>query len=63
MGAMATILDFQPEQFYLFLIYKLPQFFKVSFKPIGHLIGEETIKYIFKMAATVTILDFWSERF
>ena len=52
MVAMATILDFRFERFWLFLIYKSPWCFLPSFESIGFS-GQEKKqkKKIFKMAA------------
>ena len=43
MAALAAILDFRSEQFYLFM-YKSPQCFLPSFKPIGLLFQEKKQK-------------------
>ena len=44
MAAMAAILDFQSEQFKLFLIYKSPRSFLSSFESIGLSVPEEKRK-------------------
>ena len=41
MAVMAAILDFQSEQFWLFLIYKSPRCFLPSFESIGLLVQEK----------------------
>ena len=57
-AAMAAILDFRLERFYLFLIYKSPQCFLQSFKSISLSVRRRSEKQIFKMAATAANLDF-----
>ena len=45
---MVAILDFQSEEFQLFLIYKSPRCFLPSFKSIGFLVQEEKQKIDFQ---------------
>ena len=45
---MVVILDFGSKQFWLFFIYKSPQSFLPSFKPIGLLVQENTFKIDFQ---------------
>ena len=45
---MAAILDFRPERFYLFLIYKSLRCFLPSFKSVGLLVQEKKRKIDFQ---------------
>ena len=45
---MEAILDIGAEQFYLFLIYKLPRYFLPSFESIGFSVEEKKCKIDFQ---------------
>ena len=59
-SAMAAILDFQSQQFKIFLIYKSPRCFLPSFKSSGLLVQDKKRKIDFQDGATAAILDFRS---